>query len=449
MGGARYIFTMDARLTKLPEGCQCVQGITQNFSYHEPVLVEGSQRDFHEDYVTPINGLTNNGGPYEFVFDTVRDQFLFMKNMLLYCRAEIVKGDGTTAMTATDIVAPANFTLSSMWQSIEVRVNNTIVNPASSHNIPFKAALESLLSVEDSRANWLASSLFFPDQRTKADQLADSNKGFKARREAVVGGFDMCGPIPGVDFLHVDNHLAPGNTLSLKFTRAPDSFVLNTATDEKYQLVVKELGIFVRRIELFPRALPKLLEPNSEQRYVGMCTEVKNYSLPAGIKQKVLKISQGESLPKQIVVAFVDTEAYVGSYKKNPFNFEHFKLNSINIKVNGLRVPQEPLRPDFTNKVVARSLNHLFMNTGKFRSLGGSCIHVDNFVKGATLFAWDLRPDQCNGFHRHAGRDGALELEMGWSANLSKPITVLVYSARDQVVSLDPNRTNEPQVSSF
>ena len=438
---------MDGALSKLPVGCQCVQGITQNFAYHEPVLVEGSQKDFHEDYITPINGLTNNGGPYEFVIDTVRDQFLFMNNMTLYCQAEIVKADGT-AMAATDIVAPAHFTLNTMWQSIEVKVNNTIINPASTHNIPFKAVMESHLSVGESNTNWLAASMFHPDQRGKAGEATDDNKGFKSRREAAVGGFDMSGPIP-VDFLHVDNHLAPGNTLSLKFTQALDSFVLNTATDEKYRLLVKELGIFVRRIELFPRALPKLLDSNSEQRYVGVSTEVKNYSLPAGIKQKVLKISQGESLPKQILVGFVDTDAYVGNYKKNPFNFEHFNLNSINIKVNGLRVPQEPLKPDFANKVVGRSLNHLFMNTGKFRSQAGSCIHIDNFVKGATLFAWDLRPDQCNGYHRHTGRDGALELEMGWSSNLDKPITVLVYSIRDQVVSIDPNRTNDPQVSSF
>ena len=258
----------------------------------------------------------------------------------------------------------------------------------------------------------------------------------------------MYGPIP-VDFLRMDNHLAPGNMLSLKFTQAPDSFVLNTESEERYKLVIKELGIYVRRIELFPDAMNKVFRESSVQRYSGMNAEVKNYSLPSGIRQKVLKISQGEALPKQVIVGFVPTDAYVGNYKKNTFNFEHFKINSVNLKVNGLRVPQEPLKPDFENRVVERSLNHFFMNTGRFRSIGGNCIHANNYSKGATFFAWDLRPDQCNGFHRHAGKDGSLELEMGWATNLEEPITVLVYSGRDQEIAIDPKRQNEPLISSF
>ena len=157
-------------------------------------------------------------------------------------------------MAATDIVAPAHFTLNTMWQSIEVKVNNTIINPASTHNIPFKAVMESHLSVGESNTNWLAASMFHPDQRGKAGEATDDNKGFKSRREAAVGGFDMSGPIP-VDFLHVDNHLAPGNTLSLKFTQALDSFVLNTATDEKYRL----LGFRVEDLVKHPLKLISLV----------------------------------------------------------------------------------------------------------------------------------------------------------------------------------------------
>ena len=438
---------MDSFTVRLPDGCKCMQGITRNFSYHEPIEVEGSQKDFHEDYITPINGVGDNGGPFEFVIDSVRDQFLFLNNMNLYCRGEIVDSAGRITGADAD-VAPINFALSTMWESIEVRVNNTILNPASSHNIPFKAILEAMISVEENQANWLMSSLFQPDDRGRSEVVNDTNGGHKRRKNYAAGGFEMNGPIP-VDFLRVDNHLAPGNVLSLKFKQAPDSFVLNTESAEKYRLVVKELGIYVRRIELFPEALSRVLSPTAIQRYVGMDTEVKNFSLPAGIKQKVLKISQGESLPKQVIVGFVPTVAYMGDYKHNPFHFAHFNLNSINIKVNGLRIPQEPLKPDFENKVIEKSLNHFFMNTGKFRAQGGNCIHADNYARGASLFAWDLRCDQCNGFHRHAGRDGTLELEMGWAKNLEVPITVIVYSARDQVVMIDPHRHSEVTTSSF
>ena len=52
-------------------------------------------------------------------------------------------------------------------------------------------------------------------------------------------------------------------------------------------------------------------------------------------------------IPQQIIVAFVEHEIFVGSYEKNPFAFENFGINEINLKVNGASYPATPYTPNF------------------------------------------------------------------------------------------------------
>ena len=54
-------------------------------------------------------------------------------------------------------------------------------------------------------------------------------------------------------------------------------------------------------------------------------------------------------IPHQVIVAFVDHQAYTGNFKKNPFAFENFGVQKINLKVNGQSYPATPYNVDFEN----------------------------------------------------------------------------------------------------
>ena len=295
--------------------------------------------------------------------------------------------------------------------------------------------------------------MFIPDTAGKYDDNTDENNGFKERKawikQSSNNEFELCGPICS-NFLRSDNHLAPGNKLSLKFIRAPDEFVfLSPTPDAGYKLKILELAIYARRIRLFPHALNAVFDPRAIQRYVSDYTEIKEYSLPSGLSNWNSKLFTGGYLPKQIVVGMVETRALVGSYARNPFNFQHFNVSSINLKVNGVCVPQEPLRPDFPNGRCMREYNHLFMNTGKYRINSGNCISLADFKGGSTLFPFDLTPDQCNMYNIHVGKEGTMSLEITWSTGLPQGITILVYAVYDQVVMINGMVSDQPTVSVF
>jgi hypothetical protein len=167
-----------------------------------------------------------------------------------------------------------------------------------------------------------------------------------------------------------------------------------------------------------------------------MKTLMKTYALPAGLTSHTQSLFTGGVLPKTVIVFQVDSRGFDGTYKNNPFYFQHFNLNRIALRINGRSVPSDSLTPDFTKKLFSREYQHMFMNTGSYRLDRGNCISIKQFEDGLTIFPFDLTPDHCNGYHLHKGTSGNVDLELSWSQALAKPVMLMVYAAFDQAIIL-------------
>lgn len=215
-------------------------------------------------------------------------------------------------------------------------------------------------------------------------------------------------------------------------------------------LKIKELGIYCRRVSLTPSALKSYFQPSGRQIYSGYLTDMHTHTLTTGIDHCVLRLATNNVVPKNIVVGMTLTTAAKGHYQLNPFDFKHFDLSKIALKVNGIRVPQEPLEVDFDKSHIMRAYVHTQANCGRWRTEVSNSITPANFVGGVTLFAFDLTPDGCNGQHIHAGKEGPVHLELTWAKELKQQITVFVYTVKDQVVTLDPSvNGGAPEASAF
>ena len=430
---------------RTPKGCHCTPSIAQSFDYYGSIPVESAQESFSEEKILPINGTVN--GPYEFHIDSVGDSFLCLNNIYMYCKARIESTDNDDDRVPN--VAPVNNTLGSMWREVETRVNNVPINPNSAYNSAYKSYIETILTHDEVHSHAVDGGLFAMDTPGRYNHCVDENIGYAERRDRVDNGrvFDMCGTVCS-DFLRSNNHLAPGNRLTLKFTRSDDKFLLMSDDPLDHKLVILEIALFIRRIHLRPEAIKNVLKPNAIQKYLSTYTELKEFPLSAGLRQFSTKLYTGEHLPKQFVIFQVHTVAQLGQYRFNPFYFYHHTVNHINLKLNGASVPQEPLTPDFRHGIVMREYHHLFANTGKTRVDSGNCVSVEAFKDGAAIFPFDLTPDQCNGHHVHGGTDGCLELQMKWSRPLDDATTVMVYAVFDQVVFIKPD-THIPEVEIF
>ena len=103
---------------------------------------------------------------------------------------------------------------------------------------------------------------------------------------------------------------------------------------------------------------------------------------------------QGQK-PSRVVIGFVKSKAVSGDYKANPFDFENCGIQSICLYADGVPVGGNPIKVDFTSTTgatVMRAYTELFQSTGKWNHDAGNDIDRADFIRGNSLFVFQLEP---------------------------------------------------------
>ena len=425
--------------------CLCAPNAAEQFNYNGQLNVETVQTGFWEQELEAKQGVDNP--PYEFVFEPQGDSFLCMNTMHMKVSFKVLKADGTV-LGDDDSVAPVNNVLSSLWERIDCKINDTLINPRGSKHIPYKSMIETLLSYEDSSPNTLTSSGF------NQDTVVEMNAPFGKRVTACAGSklVEVCGPICN-DFIRSNNHLAPGVKLALTFHRANDKFVLFSLSDDAaYKVEIKDVKLYCRRLSVNDSTLPHILSPSLPQKYTHAHTEILTLTVPKDSRNFVAKLFPGRVKPRHLIFAQVTQSAALGEFKLNPYWFPNFDLNRLNLKMDGKMVPSNPLTPDFDNGIFAREYFRLFSECGKQGLQKGNLLDASKFQHYGALFPFDLTPDACNGAHLHLNSNDRMdenwEVEVGWSHGTAYTMYLIVFATFDSVTTIYP-RTGEVQNELF
>lgn len=422
---------MAGRLT--PSTSRSIRSKVTKFSaptlhYDAITAVEASQIGRIDCVARPIGGVS--GDVWDFEFPPQGDGvYLNMNDMVVHGKAKVVKDGGDLANDEN--VALVNNFGQSAFSSVEGRVNDFALPGSGFTDTHLKAYVSNILTISKSDAGLMENQIFYPDPAGQFDSLNENhNSGFKARKALIVGSreFDFTAPI-NCDFLKSSTHLGPGNKLSLRLYRASDSQLIMGAIGNGYKVVFTSLNI------LYSRIITNIPKPTLETHIIPH-TELMRFPKPADTTNIMLNVQSGGKLPRAVIVFFIETVALNGSYTHNMLKMENLGINSINLRVNGRSVPADPLKPNFTNKVVARELNHLFQNVGVTRTGRGGFIDRNKFLDGYTIFPFDLSPDKCSGYHIHETFEGTLEVEATCTA-MNTATTAFAYLIWDMEVSID------------
>jgi hypothetical protein len=289
----------------------------------------------------------------------------------------------------------------------------------------------------------LTSGWFLQDTPGKYDSVDGTNLGLVARSTILKGGvvkdFET---IIHSDFFQIYRHLPSGCAIRLKFIRNEDSFsFIENVGDYKIELV--DLRVTVRKIELNKN----IYDANEKQFAKGgsailptVRSQIKTFVIASGITSIVQPSIINGQLPRNMIVCFLSAAALNNAITKNPYNFQHFNIKSINARVNGVCKPSIPYTTDFASGIFMRAYRGLFDSIGISHSNGGNSVTPDHFVGGCTFFAFDLTPDMCNGWHEHPRKSGVIDLELSFSKALTEPINIIVYSSYDNFIMIDKFR---------
>ena len=115
-------------------------------------------------------------------------------------------------------------------------------------------------------------------------------------------------------------------------------------------MVIQNVSFIIRTKKLADAAelsiRKLLLEKNIKLPYSKV--QVKHLTIPANVTTQDFDGVFDVPLPDLVVVGLVADEDFAGNYNRNPFNFQSFNVNRIEMLRYGMRTPRYGYTPNFT-----------------------------------------------------------------------------------------------------
>lgn len=421
--------------------CECIKSELDLFALPSTqTSIENGQWVFYK----PLSSITDDA-PIEFLVPGNGGDYLDLSQTMLYVTAKIVKQDDA-ALEETDVVGPVNNWMHSIFNQVEIYLNQKLVSPPN-NTYAYRAYIETLLNYgNDSKSSHLTCSLWFNDTAGSMDDIADSNQGLVKRRQLTQKSsqVEMIGHVHA-DLFNQEKFLVNGVEMRVKFIRSRDSFSLMCAGNSTFKVKITEASLLVRRMKINPSVLlahTKTLETTTA-KYPVTRTDVKVLTIPAGVQRKSLDNVFLGQLPKRCIIGFVSNKGFNGDYASNPFNFHHHKINYFSLYIDGQQIPSKPLQPDFTKDgTYVLPYHTLFSGTGIHFLNEGNVISRADYPQGYCLTAFDLTPDLSANVNTHWNliKNGSLRLEVAFEEALTATVNCLVYAEFDNVIEIDRHR---------
>ena len=430
-----------------PEDCECIEARTAQLSFHDTVTIDTSMGTFTNEDLSPLNGLRSP--PYTFEFTRKANSVIDLRHTLLEVRFNVVNAKGEPVSRDNDNFRPRDLAvvgnpISSLWKRIETHLNDKLINIESSRNIPHKGIFEDWLDLRnDERAHPQGvRNKYFIGHGPHKNNFYNT---YEHSRGKLNDGLTMqyVGHVP-VDFLRVNNYLAPRTLLTLTFHPHSSDYALMHAETPGHKIIITDLMLLIRRIypaaELLPQ-LPQLGQDTREQ-YCGRFGTVRDYQMPEGSLRWTQHVIRGDGLlPKFVLVGMVNAEIFGGGVKgsakrQDPCYFHHYDLNHLSLRAGDTHHPAKPYSPRRmgTTSGGMREYYSMFEQTGLLHPF----VTMKEYTHGATIFPFNLRPDMSTLHSRvlFPPKHGPLTIELGFEKPLAHTVSLVVYLLYDQVISI-------------
>ena len=397
------------------------------------------QEDLVDSYQVDKNPLADVGmGPIEFNI-TGNGDFIDLNSITLSVKAKITKVDGSAYADKAE-VAFINNALHSMFTDIIVTLGETIVE-GGEQQYYLKSIISTLFAYSDTTIEKrLFAAGFVKDDAGKADDV--KNAGYLTRRGWTNTGAsrEFYGKL-FVDLFQQSRYLIGNMNMRIKLIKSTNSLALFTnIAGEKPKFVIESAKLFLKKVRPHP-AIVNLVESHLSRgamaHYPIHRTEIT--MIPTAANS--LDITKDQlfygKVPKILVMCMVDNEALSGVYGKTPFNFKHYNIKEVDLRIDGVSKPILPLTPDFKGGKCLREYMSLLENMnilGKDAYLPFT--YEDYLAGGYTFFAWNLTPDY-QGQAQDPTKRSNIRLCLKFAEATTTAINVMLYAVFDSTVMID------------
>ena len=194
---------------------------------------------------------------------------------------------------------------------------------------------------------WLVKVIYYEENPSaidgagrRADDVTERKGLVAASSELKLFGKIVC------DFLSCDKHLLSGVTIRLSLRRSPNDFVVISEDAAKhYKVQIIEANLYVRKMTVTDYVLSSiektLLKNPAIYNYLDVVP--KTFLTSAGVQSWRQEDVFAKEPVRRMIVAMSINEAYLGTNRTNPFQYQKFGLNEIIVYRNGLPIAGTPI----------------------------------------------------------------------------------------------------------
>jgi hypothetical protein len=213
------------------------------------------------------------------------------------------------------------------------------------------------------------------------------------------------------------------------------------ADDVQYKMEIVEAVLHVCKITINPSIIAAHNEAleTSPALYPYERSQIKTFEVSSGKSSFDVENVFLWEVPRFLVLAMIDSDAYRGSYRKNPFNFKHNDLRWLSVKLDDEDIPFQAVKPSFHENSL------MYMQS--YRNLLDSIPSRNNawmverlqYNWGYTLFVYELLPRD-DADHFPLMRKGNLKIQASFGKTLEENTTVICYGKFPGIMKIDSSR---------
>ena len=375
------------------------EGIPSELGLFDLPETQVGVQDIYYVEIRPLSQVTQDS-PIEFNINTSNSaDYLDLKGSQLYLKCQVKKADGTNIGSA-EKVGPVNLFLQALFSTTEVTLQDKVTVTCNYNS--FTAIIKTLLNFgESSKNTQVTNQLFMLDDYDHPEDPDPSggNSGLLERAKPILGSKTVAlqGPLFH-DFFQIPRYLLNQVSVKVKLYRNSPAFaLLSGEASPDYRIDIVDIYLLARKVKVNPAIIYSHNEilKSTNAKYFYPKTDTRIQSVPAGATSFHWEnLYQGQK-PNKVVVGFVKSVGTSGNYKTNPFDFQNLNITSAVLSSDGIAVSGSVLKTSFKETSgldIARAYTNLFLLNNTWNKDSGNDISKERFVRGSTLFAFDLDP---------------------------------------------------------
>ena len=429
---------MDPSSRLLYPSTRAIPGLNSKFpSPNKYYPLDASILNYNLNEYLPVNSINPGGGIREtFIEFSVpgTNQLLDLSQMFLYLTVNVGKGAQNEACVDADHYLIANHSLHSMFSSIEVYLNNTLVSERSDM-YSLVSYLQTCLGMPSNVKETLGYAMGYREQGSLTDaeiaalatEVPDSSKDWKKKTEKSKS-LELIGNLL-LDISTMDSFLLSGVDLTLRLHRQPDAYVILSpeGATKNFRLNIQQCRLFVKRLSPAVSASLALEQSiqNKALEFMFKKTTVKSFNIQTGELSHIIENPFHNHVPKMLILCIVKQSAMYGDYNSDPTYLQHMNLNRILITLDGTTVSD--MKMDFASNSYVLPYFKNFLEHGFEHAVNG--LTFSDFKHHKNAYIFDLSTDDSStneGQTLTLNREGLLRISLQFAQGVTENATIVL-----------------------